>query len=460
MNIKVADAKMSTTNIKGRTVGQDFNDLVASIKEKGVLVPVLARKIHKAGGAQDYYEIIAGNRRFAAAKEAGISEIPAQIVEMTDAEAHEAQIVENLQRKDIHPLEEGELYRKLIEDTKYEIVAIAAKVGKAESYVKQRLFLTNLITPAADAYRAQKINDGHAVLIAKLSSGDQTKALQAAIDRWRGTVTVKELKEWIEKNIYSTLDNQPWLKSPEAMEAVGKCQECEPNKESLFGPVKEGACTSVKCWTRKMGKYIDYIAKTEKRVKVSSEYGQAAKGLKNKGDYVLVAAKGKDRCESVHGAIVAQGTNIGEKIDICSDKECKIHGRSQSEYTMTPAEANKRKEERKKEIAKAKKAKEDRTKRLTDALAKLKWPMSEKHLDALLALSLDQASSNLYRAVAKRHELEVEKQKNTWGSTTWNYKGAVEKMVKGLDNVGKLRMAFELLIDTGYDSLRNGIGKI
>ena len=256
-------------------------------------------------------------------------------------------------------------------------------------------------------------------------------------------------------NIYSPMESQPWLNTPELMEAVGKCVECQPNRLSLFGDVKEGACTDLKCWNRKMQNYLNHRAKTEKLTKVSSEYGQAPKGVKSESEYIRVGKK--DRCDSVHGAIVTVGSEIGKVFDICSNKECKTHFNQRSEYRLSPKEEVKRKEERKKEIAKAKKAKEARQKRLAEALDNVKWPLSENHLEALLGLALEMAGSNLMRSVAKRHEFEVKKEKNTWGSTSWDYSGAVKSAVKEMDKTAKIRMVFELLIDTGYDSLRNGI---
>jgi len=456
-NIRVAETKQSATNIKGRTEGKAFDELVASVKEKGILVPILVRKIHKAGSAQDHYEVIAGNRRLVAAKATGLYTIPAQIVEMTDTEAHEAQIVENLQREDIHPLDEGKAYRRLIEEAKYDTISIAAKVGKPEAYIKQRLFLTNLIAPAADTYREGKILDGHAVLIAKLATGDQTKALKiTAYNRF----DIKDLKEWIGENIYSPLDNQPWLGNHEAMKAVGPCQECDPRRMSLFGPVKEGACTSLKCWARKMQSYLAWRVKEGKLAKVSSEYGQAPKGVYGRSDYVQVAKSGKDRCKSVHGAIVIEGSEIGKELDICTDQNCQTHRGMKSQYGMTPKEQEARRARVKKENLAAKKAKEARQKKLKDALAKIDWPMSGKHLDALLTLTLEQAGSNLYRSVSKRHELKPEKVKCHWGGTTIAYDKAVKEWAKGISKTEKIRLAFELLIDTGYESLREGIGKL
>ena len=180
--IKVTLAYESDTNPRGKKFeGPSFDDLVASIKEKGVLVPVIARPKEKGGKS---FEIVAGNRRFRAAGLAGLKEIPARVEELSDDEAREVQIIENLQREDVHPLEEGEAYHKIIEESKYEIAAIAAKVGKSETYVRQRLFLTNLSEKSAKAYRKGDITDGHAVLIAKLSPNDQIEAVKFASDEW------------------------------------------------------------------------------------------------------------------------------------------------------------------------------------------------------------------------------------------------------------------------------------
>lgn len=454
LSIKIADAKESATNVPGRTEGKSFDELVASIKEKGVLVPVLVRQFE----VNNKYEVIAGNRRLAAARIAGLNEIPAHLVEMNDNEAREAQIVENLQREDVHPLEEGEQYRELIENAKYDTTSLAVKVGKSESYVKQRLFLTNLEPKSADAFRSGKILDGHAVLIAKLSALDQAKALKATTDRYN-TMTVKELKEWIDMEINSPLECQPWLKSKELMEVVGKCVECKPNRQSLFGDIKEGACTDLKCWARKMSNYITSRCKEGHLTKVSTDYGQAAKGVLSRDSYVQVGKK--DQCKSVHGAIVAEGSNLTKEFEICTDKNCKKHYGMRSQYGLTPKEQEARKLERKKEIEKAKKAKADRINRLEKALEKVAWPLNEQQLEALYELSFNSCSSNAFRSIAKRRELEVKKVKNSWGNGfTSDYKNAVKEAGKNMAKAEKLRLTFELLIDTGYDSLREGIGKI
>src|ERR1039458_832611 len=99
---------------------------------------------------------------------------------MTDDEAAEAQIVENLQRADVHPLEEGEAYRKLIEDGNRTVKDVAVKVGKPEQYVRQRLFLTNLSDKARKLYRSGDMADSVAVLVARLTPGNQESTLKDA----------------------------------------------------------------------------------------------------------------------------------------------------------------------------------------------------------------------------------------------------------------------------------------
>ena len=255
IKIKVADCKQSPTNVGGRTEGKEFDELVDSIKAKGVLVPVLARMIdgkNKVGKVVEVYEVIAGNRRLAAAKKAGIEFIPAQVVKMTDAEAREAQIIENIQRQGIHPLDEGEQIRKLVEDEKIEMSHIAAHFGKSIDYIKGRVILSGLIEKAKTAFRKYEILDGHAKLIARLATTGQEKALQYCLS---DSPTTKELKEFIDEDIYEPLKNQPWVTNKEINALIGVCKECPADENTLFPELtRHGRCTDTRCWRRKMDK--------------------------------------------------------------------------------------------------------------------------------------------------------------------------------------------------------------
>jgi ParB family chromosome partitioning protein len=125
---------------------------------------------------------VAGARRLRAARLAGFETILVRIVQLSDAAAIETQVVENLQREDIHTLEEALGFRSLleVEGAKYTVAEIAAKCGKSEGYVLNRVKLTDLIPPVADAFLSDKITIGHALLIAKLPASQQQEALAAA----------------------------------------------------------------------------------------------------------------------------------------------------------------------------------------------------------------------------------------------------------------------------------------
>src|SRR6202020_3128290 len=104
--------------------------------------------------------------------------VPVRIKQMTDAEALEAQLVENLIRSEIHPMEEAQGFRALLdlEDPKYSIDQIAAKVGKTPAFVAQRLKLSDLAPAAVEAFYADSIGGGHALLLANLTAGQQEEA--------------------------------------------------------------------------------------------------------------------------------------------------------------------------------------------------------------------------------------------------------------------------------------------
>ena len=465
--IKLSEAYESLTNPRGKNFeGPAFEDLVASIKEKGVLVPVIVRmNPQKINGKIISYEVIAGSRRLRASKLAGLDSIPAKVVEINDAEAREVQIIENLQREDIHPIEEGKSYRQLMEKSKYEVATIAAKVGKSDSYVRQRLFLTNLIDKAATAYRSGKILDGHAVLIAKLSENDQKATLKWIEDEWE-MPTVKELKEWIEKTFYNQLDNQPWLKDKAANEAVGKCVECKPNSLSLFGEVKEGACTDLKCWKRKMDKYIDYrMGKEGVSVKVSKQYGSTdSKNVLSRSNYEMLSTNKKKHCEFAEKAMVTEGEDLGTIVYICRDSKCKIHHSSHSEYALTPEEKQKRREESKKEKEKEDTRKAKENKEILDSLEKVTLPLSHNITNLMIDMMIGDSREDELKPICERHAWEpVIKEEKTWDSKKImkckDWSATVKKQAEDMTIDEQLRLVFELMMQTVWSEPRNKVIK-
>src|SRR5438309_6974220 len=150
-----------------------LRELANNIKLHGVLQAILVRPTRD--GEDGKYELVAGARRFRASKLAGKETIPATVRDLTDAECREIQLIENLQRTDIHELDEGIGYRSLM-DLKpdfYTVEMVAAQVGKSPSYVKGRVSLTELNPAAQTAFYEGKLTVTHALEIARLQPNDQ-----------------------------------------------------------------------------------------------------------------------------------------------------------------------------------------------------------------------------------------------------------------------------------------------
>src|ERR1035438_10608666 len=147
----------SKTNPRRFFEDSALKELAASIRSQGILSPLLVRPLTERS-----FEIVAGARRYRAAQLAEAETVPVRIVNLTDAEALEAQLIENLQRRDVHPLEEAQGFRALLnlDEPKYTIEQIAAKVGKSPAYCAARVRLTELAAPVVEAFYAEEIGVG------------------------------------------------------------------------------------------------------------------------------------------------------------------------------------------------------------------------------------------------------------------------------------------------------------
>lgn len=134
-------------------------DLVRSIREKGVLQPLLVRR-HPTH--EHMYEIIAGERRFRASKEAGLKQIPVIVKDFDDKAALEVALIENLQREDLNPLEEGEAYRRLLNEFHYTQEELSQVVGKSRSHVANMMRLLDLPDDIKQLVEKKELTIGHA----------------------------------------------------------------------------------------------------------------------------------------------------------------------------------------------------------------------------------------------------------------------------------------------------------
>lgn len=137
----------------------DLGDLTSSIREKGVVQPILVRPLPGDG---ETYEIIAGERRWRAAQRAGLHDVPVVVHEVTDKEALEIAIIENVQRTDLNPVEEALGYQQLIDQYSYSQSDLAGVIGKSRPHIANTLRLLSLPEDVLDLLRGGKLTAGHA----------------------------------------------------------------------------------------------------------------------------------------------------------------------------------------------------------------------------------------------------------------------------------------------------------
>jgi len=163
-----------------RSMMGDLDDLVASIREKGVLEPILVRPRPESAGdgpSGVLYRIISGERRYRASQEAGLYEVPAIEMDVTDQEALEIALIENLQRKDLTPFEEAEGYRMLAEHYKYTHEEIAESVGKSRTVVTESLSLLQMPPRVRDTVQALAITS-KSLLLEVLKAGSEAEMIE------------------------------------------------------------------------------------------------------------------------------------------------------------------------------------------------------------------------------------------------------------------------------------------
>lgn len=238
-------------------------ELAASVKEKGVLEPILVRPL-KAGG----YEVAAGARRFRAAKVAELATVPALVRDMTDAELLEVAILENVVRSDISALEEGDAYRTLIENHGYTVEQLVEKTGKSRTVVFQRMKLAELQGEARAALAAGKVSASVAELLARLPTA---KAQEAALAKLKKEIhyrlmdaddrddisrmPFRDARDILDAEFRLVLSKAPFdTKALDLVPNVGACGACPKRTgadKDLFPDVKADTCLDAACWAKK-----------------------------------------------------------------------------------------------------------------------------------------------------------------------------------------------------------------
>lgn len=302
---------------KFKKVDPGLASLTASVKEKGVLQPVLVRRHPKKEGK---YDLRAGARRLLACKAAGLPTIPAIVQKMTDQEALEITITENLQRDDLTPLEEAAGVKSLL-DHGWEVKAVAAQLGKSTEWVVRRARLCNLagawLKASLDVCSAvYPWTAGHFEVIARMNQDDQD-TFNSDGHFWVD-MSIGDLEKQVRDHT-RLLAKAPWsltdvtlLKDRPACNVCSENSACNPG---LFGKydnadLKDARCLRRKCWNSKM------TAHSERR----------AEGAKEEHGRGVVLVKKLSRQSEAYGPLVKKAVNE-TRVQRCkqSDKDAKPH---------------------------------------------------------------------------------------------------------------------------------------
>lgn len=184
---------------------QKIMELAESIKEHGIIQPLVLKRI-----SNGCYKIIAGERRWRAAKLAGIKNVPAIIMDLTDKDILEVSLIENIQREDLNPIEEAMGYKRLTEEFKLTQDDLAKRVGKSRAAITNNLRLLNLDKRVQEYLAEDEISEGHGRVLLELSDKEkQYRAALAIIDK---KLSVRETERFV-KLIKDKTENQEKLKA-------------------------------------------------------------------------------------------------------------------------------------------------------------------------------------------------------------------------------------------------------
>lgn len=240
----------------------DIIELSNSIAKNGVLQQILVRPAKNKGINIKKYELIYGNRRIVAARLAGLKEIPANIKEVDDEDVLMLQVTENLQRKDVHPMDEALAFKSLIEKKKMKIEDIAHLVAKSQDFVVQRMKLNDLIPELQKDFKSGKFSMAHALQYCRISAEDQKTAhKQMKSYRSQEYGSSGDLKHFINTQIINNLSSVPFKKDDETLiPGVVACKVCPKRSganRSLFPDIKEDdRCFDRSCFSAKMAAHM------------------------------------------------------------------------------------------------------------------------------------------------------------------------------------------------------------
>jgi ParB family transcriptional regulator, chromosome partitioning protein len=425
-----------------------LRELAENIKLHGVLQAILVRRA--PDGTEGKYELVAGARRFRASKLAGKDTIPATVRDLNDAECREIQLIENLQRADIHEMDEGIGYRSLMElkPDFYTVETIAAQVAKSPSYVKGRISLADLIPAAQTAFYDGKLTVAHALELARLQPADQERALMECFPGHRSTasilkdrkaeaMTVRQLRDWIEHEIHLDLKNAPFdINDANLLPAAGACSTCPKrtgNNPLLFPEIRnKSLCTDPACYRAKIEALVKIrvaplVKEGEKPIQISSApYWQARSKSSDtlyEGQYRRTEREGE--CPHTQAAVIVDGREAGTVLRICAHENCKTH-RQFSHYEISPQE----REQRRRLALAIRVQKESRSRILQAVRQKLPPALARGDFEMIALDYFRRLGHDNHHRLFQVYGWEEKKTKTSWGGTSVDHEKLAEAQIR------------------------------
>ena len=202
-----------------------LNELADNIRQHGVLQPILVRPI-----GEDRYMIVAGERRWRAARIAGLSQIPALVRELSDLEVAQIALIENIQREDLNPIEEAKAFKRLSDEFGMTQEDIARIVGKSRSTVTNSIRLLKLIPQVQEAVVEKQISIGHAKILCGVDDKEQQQVLM--LQALNGNMSVRQFEEHVDKVVSGRYKR-------ESEEREARREERKKSKKVVFGDSQE-----------------------------------------------------------------------------------------------------------------------------------------------------------------------------------------------------------------------------
>ena len=259
--VALANVQPSSYNPRKNFDGESLAELAESIRQQGVLQPIEVRPTE-----ENRFEIVFGERRFRASLMAGLEEIPAIVMEISDEQAEEMAVTENLQRKDVTPIEEANAYQRLLESGRHDVQSLAVQFGKNESYIRTRLKFVSLIPEIAQLLEQDEITISVASEICRYGEDIQREVYETHLkegvqyNSWRG-MKASEVAKKIEQQYTADLARYSFDKT--------LCLSCPHNTNNmmLFCEGGCGNCANRTCLAEMNAAYL-----TEKAVQFVEQY--------------------------------------------------------------------------------------------------------------------------------------------------------------------------------------------